>query len=420
MRIIYVTASMPYGPAETFIIDEIGELLLRHEVLIVPRSPGALGKHAARLAPFTRSESLFSPKVLATAVGAFIRRPAQVAVAALRLMRTGSLRTALRNLAILPKALWMTKVASDWRADHIHCHWAGTTASMAFIASELSGVKWSMTTHRSDIVGNNLLRQKAKSTTMTRVISRDGFDMLVARGVDPDSKLRILPMGVRIPCQPNFHVPRMPVVLCPADLLEVKGHRHLIEAWRIVRGRGIRAKLWLAGEGNLRRDLTKMVNCLRLADSVRFMGTVTHDELLGAYAAGKISAVVLASVDLGNGCHEGIPVALVEAMSYAVPVIGTRTGGIPELLVPGVGLLIPPEDPDAIADAIESLLGDDALSRKLGESGRNHIIRTRDVAAIVAELEACFADAPPCLAATTSRTTAENIGDLHPQAESCE
>jgi len=209
-------------------------------------------------------------------------------------------------------------------------------------------------------------------------------------------------------------------VLCPADLLEVKGHRYLIEAWRIVRSRGIRAELWLAGEGNLRRDLTKMVNCLRLADSVRFMGTVTHDELLGAYAAGKISAVVLASVDLGNGCHEGIPVALVEAMSYAVPVIGTSTGGIPELLVPGTGLLISPEDPDAIADAIESLLGDDAFSRQLGESGRNHVIRTRDVAVIAAELEACFADTPARLATSASRTTAENLGDLRTQAGSWE
>ena len=71
------------------------------------------------------------------------------------------------------------------------------------------------------------------------------------------------------------------------------------------------------------------------------------------YREGRVGMVVLPSVDLGNNLHEGIPVALIEAMSYNIPVVGTHTGGIPELLEGGAGLIVPDKDPAALADAIE-------------------------------------------------------------------
>ena len=109
--------------------------------------------------------------------------------------------------------------------------------------------------------------------------------------------------------------PNPPVVLCPADLLAVKGHRYLLEAWKLVQNRGSSAGLWLAGEGELRENLQALAAELQLGDSVRFLGTLKHEALLNLYKRGSISAVTLASVDLGGGCHEGVPVALVEAMS---------------------------------------------------------------------------------------------------------
>lgn len=392
MRIIYVTACMPFGTAEAFIIDEIRELLVKHDVLIVPRSPGKLGAHGASLAKHTNRESLLSLRVVTTALGLLTRMPGRVFSSASCVRRSRSLAIALRNLAVLPKALWLASVATLWKADHMHCHWAGTTATMTLIASQLSGIPWSLTAHRSDIVGNNLLIEKAKSARTVRAISEDGRRMMTGLGVKVGRKLRVLPMGVAIPTDCRYKRPKSAVLFCPADLLEVKGHRFLLHAWRLLQDRGIRGELWLAGEGDLKKSLERLVAQLRISDSVRFLGTINHAILLELYAKGEVSAVALASVDLGGGCREGIPVALVEAMSYGIPVIATSTGGIPELIQPGTGLLVPPADPTALADAILRILQDESLAEEIGRGARRHIISTRDVVRIASKLEALFED----------------------------
>jgi colanic acid/amylovoran biosynthesis glycosyltransferase len=392
MRIIYVTACMPFGSAEAFIIEEIRELLVKHAVLIVPRSPGKLGPNGAGLAKHTNRESLLSLRVVTTALGLLARAPGRVFSSASCLRRSRSFAIALRNLAVLPKALWLASVATLWKADHMHCHWAGTTATMTLIASKLSGIPWSLTAHRSDIVGNNLLIEKAKSARTVRAISEDGRRMMTGLGVKVGRKLRVLPMGVAIPTDCRYKRPKSTVLLCPADLLEVKGHRFLLHAWRLLQDRGIRGELWLAGEGKLKRTLEKLVARLQISDTVRFLGTINHTMLLELYAKGEVSAVALASVDLGGGCREGIPVALVEAMSYGIPVIATSTGGIPELIQPGTGLLVPPADPTALADAILRILQDESLAEEIGRGARRHIISTRDVVCIASKLEALFED----------------------------
>jgi len=77
---------------------------------------------------------------------------------------------------------------------------------------------------------------------------------------------------------------------------------------------------------NSGHSLESLSGALGLAGSVKFLGAVPHDELLKIYAEAPVSAVVLASIDLGSGVHEGIPVALIEAMSYGIPVVGDGDG----------------------------------------------------------------------------------------------
>jgi len=390
MRIIYVTACLPFGAKEAFLIDELNQLLGTHEVLIVPRSPGKPGPNGASLAAHTKRESLLSAQVIWTAMRLFARMPVRILKSARCLLRTRSLPIVVRNLAVLPKALWLAEVTSDWKADHIHCHWAGTTATMALIASRVSGVPWSLTAHRSDIVGNNLLNDKAESACIVRVISEDGKKMMLDRGVKANGKLQVLPIGVTIPPESPLERPEVAIVLCPADLLEIKGHRYLLHAWRLLKDRGFRGELWLAGEGELRGTLMKLSENLDITNSVKFLSTVAHASLLELYARRMISAVVLASIDLGGGCHEGIPVALVEAMSYGIPVVGTNTGGIPELIEPGTGMLVPACDSVALADAMELILSDDRLSEQIGMRARRHIVETRNVVSVAGTLEAWF------------------------------
>jgi glycosyltransferase involved in cell wall biosynthesis len=264
------------------------------------------------------------------------------------------------------------------------------------LASARSGIPWSLTAHRWDIAENNLLAVKVKSASFVRFISQDGLRMARSIGIGSAENTRVIHMGAAIPAAARRRMGTGRVVLCPARLVEVKGHRYLLQAWRILQQRGAGGELWLAGSGELRPDLEALSARLGLGESVKFLGAIRHSDLLKMYEEGAVSAVVLASLDLGDGHHEGIPVALIEAMSYAVPVVATAAGGTPELVTPRAGLLVPPADPEAIAGAIENVLRDDVYSEQLGRAGRERVVKdfniVRVTATLVDEFEAAGRD----------------------------
>jgi colanic acid/amylovoran biosynthesis glycosyltransferase len=392
LRIIYVTANLPHGTDEAFIVPEIRQMNRSgHEVLVIPRSPRGLIVHGSELLRQAQRERLCSAQVLRAAGKVALEAPGQAIASARRLLKSRSARVLLKNLAIIPKALWLADVATRWKADHIHCHWAGTTATMTMLASSLSGVPWSLTLHRWDIVENNLLAEKVRAASFVRFICQDGLRMARAIGIGPEDNVRVLSMGVPIPPAIGGRHRLKPVVVCPARLVAVKGHRFLLQAWRILENHGVMAELWLAGHGELRRELEALTDTLGLRRSVKFLGVLSHRELLSLYQESAVSVVVVPSIDMGNGYHEGIPVALVEAMSYGVPVVATRTGGTVELVLPETGLLVPPEDPAALAGALQTLLQDGILREKMGNRGRLRAMEAHDIVRIASELASAFA-----------------------------
>jgi colanic acid/amylovoran biosynthesis glycosyltransferase len=391
MKIIFVTACLPHGANEAFVIPEIRQLRKAgHEILVVPRSSAGPIVHGDELLDYARSESLWSRRVWQQAARVSMAAPLRAAEA-VRAIRAGrSLAVALKNLAVIPKALWLADVAMRWDADHIHSHWAGTTATMAWLASEVSGVPWSFTAHRWDIVENNLLSDKARCASFARFISEDGLRMARALGVGAEANVAVLRMGVELPEKTPSVTRSAGVVLCPARLTAVKGHRCLLEAWRTLKHRGVRGELWLAGDGELRSELEALTRTSGLSESVRFLGAIPHARLLAMYSDGAVDVVVLASLELGRGNHEGIPVALVEAMSYGIPVAASASGGTAELILPGTGLLVPPGDAAAITSALDGLLLDEGLRRQLGGAGRRRAMEAHDVVRIAKELAGAF------------------------------
>lgn len=393
MRIIYVTARLPHGSDEAFIVPEIRQLVRTgHEVLVVPRSPRGAILHGAELLDRSLRAGVVSACVLKSAAKMALSAPRRTAEALNSLGASRSLGVRIKNLAIVPKALWLADVARFWKAEHIHCHWSGTTATAAMLASALSDVPWSLTAHRWDIVENNLLAAKVNSASFVRFISHDGLRMAHSIGIGPAENARVLYMGAVIPPVAARRPRTGRVVLCPARLVAVKGHRHLLEAWRILQHRCAGGELWLAGSGEMRPQLEALCARLGLGGSVTFLGAIRHAELLKMYEDGIVSAVVLASLDLGKGHHEGIPVALIEAMSYAIPVVATAAGGTPELITPRVGILVPPADPDALANAIQTVLSDRISSEQVGQKGRERVLTdfniVRVASALVSQFEA--------------------------------
>ena len=208
--------------------------------------------------------------------------------------------------------------------------------------------------------------------------------------VPPDAMARaiLLHMGVVLPGSPERHSPARatPIVLCPARFVPVKGHGYLLDAAARLMGRGVAFEVWLAGDGPELQAITERIRQLGLTDAVRLLGILPHDKLLQLYREQAVDCVVLPSLDLGGGEHEGISVALMEAMAHGVPTIGTTTGGLPELLGGGVGLLVPPADPEALAEALEQVVGSPSLRFELAGAGRRRIAEGFEVGAITRKL----------------------------------
>ena len=391
-RILYVTANLPYGPGEAFVIPEVKELLRRGcEVRIVPRSPmeQIVHKDAAELQEHCTARPLMGWDVLKGALQEIFLRPRGAFRAWAVLFRNSNWATFAKNLAVYAKGLWLGGMARSWQADHIHVHWVSTPATMAMVASIVSQTPWSCTAHRADIHLNNLLAEKLRHASFVRFISRSGWRMAASLGALPEARnAAVMHMGGNVPSEAA--VPSSPVlrsvILCPANLYAVKGHRYLIEALALLRKRGVECKLLLAGDGDLRAEIEAQVQRLDLADAVQFLGQRSHSEILAMYREGQVGMVVLPSVDLGHNLHEGIPVALIEAMSYNIPVIGTSTGGTPELLAGGAGQIVLDKNPAALADAIERYVRDPALAAEVGRNGRCRVLESFNVVTVVSQL----------------------------------
>jgi glycosyltransferase involved in cell wall biosynthesis len=157
----------------------------------------------------------------------------------------------------------------------------------------------------------------------------------------------------------------------------VKNPEGFVRAAALVLARRPRARVAVAGEGPLRPGLAALAADLGIAARFDWRGEVAD------------IVEFLAGVDIvvSSSRAEGLPNALLEAMAAARPVVATAVGGVPELVRDGVeGLLVPPDDPAALATAVDRLLADPALARRLGESGRARCLQGYDIADTVRRL----------------------------------
>lgn len=145
-----------------------------------------------------------------------------------------------------------------------------------------------------------------------------------------------------------------------AQLEDHKGHRYLIEAAGFLKDRAPHVKIIVIGEGSLRMELDRRVRELEVGDMVYFLGFREDVPRL------------LASLDLFvlSSHMEGLGTSLMDAMASRLPIVATQAGGIPEIVIHRkTGLLVPPRDPDALAQAILKLYLDRPLADRLARGG---------------------------------------------------
>lgn len=387
MRILYITSSLPFGKGESFVIPEMAEMrALGHELFLAPLWPRGKRIHDC---------SHLVTELLCTRKFPRLSNLSRAFPAIRELLAGVKGWTALRNLLAIFRAAQLTQAIEEHGIEHIHCHWAGCTASLGMVLSAVTGIPWSLTAHRWDIAANNCFTAKAESASFVRFISHSGRSMANQLGIKGLTKSLVIHMGVplvsddQLPAQPSDERLSM---LCPANLLPVKGHSDLLAAVRLLTDSGVDCELHLAGDGPLRKDLEAQAEQLGLGSNVKFLGALKHDEVLDFYRRGLVSLVVLPSRDLGAGLHEGIPVSLIEAMSYRVAVVSTQTGGIPELVTANDGILVPPGDPRSLAHAIRTLLESPETREQLGRSGRKRVEEYFSVKKTAAELAQLFGE----------------------------
>lgn len=394
--LVIFTAAYPHGQGESFLEAEVSELARRvKRIVVVPlRRPAGTRPLPSNVT--LSSVSLTSPTTFWRALVQLFRCRGDLLWLAFMLVR--DIRHIVRNLASAVIALAHTHELGGTKPDHLHAHWLTHPATAAMIVSRLTHVGFSVTAHRYDLYANNLVDPKVRSAKFVRCISRHGYALL-AKQVRNPGRLVTIPMGVEIPvlnvrASRADQVPASFALVCPAALLPVKGHRYLLSAIAqldpITRSQ---LTVHLMGDGPLLEKLTGQARELGIQQHVRFHGHVSHAQLLGMYERGEAHCVALASVDDGNGLHEGVPVSLIEAMAYGVPVISTTTGGIPELVMNGVtGVAVPERDAEALAGGIQFQFDRPAAVKAMALKAHNHVLQRHaidvTVSALVAQMEA--------------------------------
>jgi len=145
---------------------------------------------------------------------------------------------------------------------------------------------------------------------------------------------------------------------------------YLIRAFKILTDRhpDMPFELWIGGDGYLRKDLEELTRSLEIYHKVKFLGYIPHQEVPKYLNAFTVSVSVSE--------RESFGVAVVEAEACGVPVVVSNVGGLPEVVRDGeTGFVVPPGNPEATAEAIEKILIDSELKRKLSINARNFVLK---------------------------------------------
>lgn len=153
-------------------------------------------------------------------------------------------------------------------------------------------------------------------------------------------------------------------IACVASLFEHKGHKYLIDAMsQIINRCSSKIKLEIIGDGVLRKDLEEQVKRLGLENNIEFKGEISN------------IADILPFFDIAvltSSLREGLGISLLEAMACGLPVIGTKIGGIPEVIADEKnGILVAPQNSEELAKAILKIMNNKSLARQMGEKSRS-------------------------------------------------
>lgn len=402
-RVAYMMSRFP-KITETFVLYEIVAVQAQGvpvEVYPLQRErTTAMHPEAAPLVERAHFLPMFTPRFLRAHAYYLRRRPRAYLGALWDSLRAtwGSARYFGGILAFFPKTVEFARMMERDGITHIHAHFASHPAAAAFIIHRLTGIPYSFTAHGSDLHRDqHMLREKIAESAFTATISEYNVRVIAQTcGEDTAKQVTVLRCGVdtsvfaprpRAGANGGHDQPLM--ILNIGTLHEVKGQTYLIEACRLLKERGLSFTCHFVGDGPDQAALEAQAAAAQLGERVVFHGRRERQAVVDLLQQAAI--LVAPSVPSSDNRREGIPVVLMEAMASGVTVVASDLSGIPELVIDGEsGLLTPPGDAQAIADALERLARDPALRQRLADGGREKVLREFDLTTNAAALSARF------------------------------
>jgi glycosyltransferase involved in cell wall biosynthesis len=313
-------------------------------------------------------------------------------------------RDGARDLA---RAGWLAAQLRRDGVEHLHTHFISKPADIAQLAALLAGIPFSISAHAKDIYrsAEHDLRRKLRAARFTVTCTEANRAALAA--IAPEAPVHLMHHGIdRGVFHPRQRCP-LPagephLLLAVGRLREKKGLDTLIDACRLLHERGRRVRCEIVGYGEQHEALAQRIAQAGLGDHVVLAGKLAREQVLQRYA--RATVFVQPSRIAADGDRDGIPNVLLEAMAMGLPVVATRVSGIPEAVSDGInGLLVEPDAPLALADAIERVLVYPAHAAAMGVVARRTVTEAFDndlnLRVLTRLLEPTHACAADCVAA---------------------
>jgi len=141
---------------------------------------------------------LVNPKIIISFLKAFLTKIALWIILGTIACYSRNLWVFIKNLMVLPKGIFISKMIQKKNITHIHAHWGSTTATMAYIISRVTDISWSFTLHGWDIKENNMLKEKLRSANFVRCISKHSKNELLETIDEEYKKIKVIRMGSRL------------------------------------------------------------------------------------------------------------------------------------------------------------------------------------------------------------------------------
>ncbi len=389
--------------SETFIAQEIAALeRLGLDIIIVSlRHPTDKKRHAlndAIRAPILYLPEYLYQEPLRVLRGWWRARRLPGYGATLRLWGRDLLRDLTPNRGRrLGQALVLAAELPE-RYRHIHAHFVHTPGSVARYAAHLRGLPWTASAHARDLWTTPAWEKQEKFADCQWAVTCNAHNITHLRGIDAADKVSLVYHGIdtsRFPAPPESRPPRDggkaddPVQLVSVGrAVAKKGYDILLDALAKL-PRDLHWRLDHIGGGPLLPALKEQAERLGLAGRIAWQGAQAQDAVIAAYRQADLFA--LASRRDSEGDMDGLPNVLMEAQSQGLACVSTDLSAIPELIEPDqTGLLVPPDDATALAAALQRLIADPALRRRLGDAGAKRVRERFSMQAGIAELARRF------------------------------